>query len=233
MSNLKHSDFRIRKLIGILGISIPIVLPFLSNWEVLSSISHYYYLTAPSLYFIIVMSSLGLFLISYKGYIRDKGPTREYISDDWLTNIAGISVLVLVLVPTACDESGSGTIDDICKKFMPLFGHVDKTKDNIHLIAAGLFVLLMGWMSFFKFSINQDKKGWRYKLYKTNGVIIWIAVLSLIIYFVIGFKIDNFVFWMEVIVLVPFGISWLVKGETMEALSYMINLTKSKLTEGE
>lgn len=64
MAEIKHADYRIRKLIGILGLSLPIVLPMLFKWDVISSMSHYYYVTASSLFLIIVLSSLGLFLIS-------------------------------------------------------------------------------------------------------------------------------------------------------------------------
>lgn len=64
--DLQHSDYRIRKLIGTLGISLPIILPIVKH-EFLASISHYYYSTLSSLIFIITLSAFGLFLISYKG----------------------------------------------------------------------------------------------------------------------------------------------------------------------
>jgi hypothetical protein len=102
MGHLRQSDYRVRKLIGILGVSLPVSVPLLANYDIISSISHYYYLTAPSLYLIIVLSSLALFLISYKGYSKD---TDELINDDWLTNLAGVAALLVVLIPTACDES--------------------------------------------------------------------------------------------------------------------------------
>ena len=217
---LRHSDFRIRKLIGFLGISIPFVLPALTGGEVLSSISHYYYLTAPSLYFIIVLSSLGLFLISYKGYSARAFGEKDYINDDWLTNFAGLAVLAVVLIPTACDGSGSSRIESICQSgLFPLSGHLDNTVDTIHLIAAGIFVVLMGWMSFYKFTRDiPEKDCWQVKLYRSCGITTWVAVGALIIYFLTDASIQNFVFWMEVLALVPFGVSWIIKGETVEML---------------
>lgn len=96
---IQHSEYRIRKLIGLLGLSLPFLLP-LSEGKLLSSMSHYYYLSFSSLLFIIILSSFGLFLISYKGYKIDK--TTEKISDDWLTNIGGIAALIVVFIPTYC-----------------------------------------------------------------------------------------------------------------------------------
>lgn len=222
MAEIKHADYRIRKLIGILGLSLPIVLPMLFKWDVISSMSHYYYVTASSLFLIIVLSSLGLFLISYKGYDKNTTEEKEIINDDWLTNIAGLAALLIVLIPTACDGSGSTTIDAICEDHLPLFGHLDNTTDTIHLIVSGIFVVLMGWMSFFKFTLGQDKKGWEYKLYRICGLITWLAVVLLVIYFNLNIQIQNFVFWMEVLALVPFGISWLIKGKSIEAIKQII-----------
>ena len=214
MGHLRQSDYRIRKLIGILGVSLPIALPLLANYSIISSISHYYYLTAPSLYLIIVLSSLALFLISYKGYSKD---VDEFINDDWLTNLAGVAALLVVLIPAACDESGSSIIEKICTSAnLPLFGHSDPSTDIYHFIAAGVFIFLMGWMSFFKFSRGEEKGSSRYILFKTCGILVWSAILSLAIYFYFEGNIENFVYWMETLAIMSFGISWLVKGEAME-----------------
>ncbi len=219
MTELQQSTYRIRKLIGFLGISLPLALPLLASNMIVSSISHYYYLTAPSLYFIIVLSSLALFLISYKGHPIE---TDEFINDDWLTNLAGFAALLVVLIPTACNDSGNATINEICSSCnLPLFGHLNDLTSTYHFVAAGVFVFLMGWMSFFKFSRGQDRTSWQYKLYKTCGLITWLAISLLIIYFLSDFKINNFVFWMETLAILPFGLSWLVKGETIKDIKAM------------
>ena len=220
MAHLKPSDYRIRKLIGILGISLPIALPLLANFNIISSLSHYYYLTAPSLYFIIVLSSLALFLISYKGYSKERD---ELINDDWLTNLAGITALLVVLIPTACEESGSLIIAKICaSEHLPLFGHNDVLTNKFHFIAAGVFIFLMGWMSFFKFSRGEAKGSFRYILFKTCGILVWLAILCLALYFQFDWNLTNFVYWMETLAIMPFGISWLLKGEAMTAIKELI-----------
>lgn len=217
MGHLRQSDYRIRKLIGVLGVSLPIALPLLADSTIISSISHYYYLTAPSLYLIIVLSSLGLFLISYKGYSKDHD---EFINDDWLTNLAGFAALLVVLIPTACEKSGSSVIERICASGnLPLFGHHDPQTDTYHFIAAGVFIFLMGWMSFFKFTRGEEKGNSRYLLFKSCGILVWSAILFLTIYFLTDVEIPNFVFYMETLAVVPFGLSWLVKGEAMVSMT--------------
>jgi uncharacterized membrane protein len=159
---------------------------------------------------------LGLFLISYKGFSKDQD---EFINDNWLTNLAGIAALFVVWVPTACDNSGSSTIDKICDNGnFPLFGHLDPPTDTYHFVFAGIFVFLMGWMSFFKFSRGEEKGSSRYVLFKTCGTLVWSAILLLAIYFLLGVRIKNFVFWMETLAVMSFGLSWLIKGEAMSAI---------------
>ncbi|MFK7813670.1 MAG: hypothetical protein AB8B59_14345, partial [Maribacter sp.] len=89
---IQKSDYRIRKLIGTLGLALPILL-LLTGGMLLSSISHYYYQPLSSIIFIIILSTFGLFLLSYKGYKIDA--ETEKISDDLLTNIGGISALIV------------------------------------------------------------------------------------------------------------------------------------------
>ena len=150
MAALQQSDYRIRKLIGILGVAMPFALP-LSAGDLLSSISHHYYLALPSLIFIIILSTLGLFLISYKGYQKDGTGPKELLSDDWITNIGGIAALVVVMVPTSCLASDNMIIDAICQTNIdlmkkgeptnfPLLGHNDVFKNGVHLIRSGVFM---------------------------------------------------------------------------------------------
>ena len=219
------SDYRIRKLIGVLGLVLPVILP-LSGKEFLGSMSHYYYHTFSSLLFIIILSTFGLFLISYKGYKID--PNTEKISDDILTNIGGLAALVVVFVPTYCLESQSDIIDQLCQSCdLPLFGHKNKIANTIHLVSAGIFIFTMGWMSKYKFTRNKEKVT-KNKIYTLCGNIVWgalgaLIVLSIITSFDKDFKITKYdVFILETIAVIPFSISWLIKGRTVEAIKAMI-----------
>jgi len=216
--DIQPSDYRIRKLIGILGLALPFILP-LSEGQFLSSISHYYYFTLSSLLFIIILSCFGLFLISYKGYKIDK--TTEKISDDIITNIGGVAALIVVFVPTYCFGSESEAISQLCEnENLPLFGHADAIKNTIHLVFAGIFIFTMGWMSKYKFTRSQNEVN--NKIYRLCGNIIWAAIVLLIVLVIIDFFKDGFhitrydVFILETVAIIPFGISWLIKGKAME-----------------
>ncbi|GAB5563206.1 MAG: DUF998 domain-containing protein [Winogradskyella sp.] len=225
-TNLQHSDYRMRKLIGTLGLALPITLP-LAKGEFLASISHFYYDTLSSLLFIIVLSAFGLFLLSYKGYKID--PETESISDDFLTNIGGLAALVVVMIPTSCSGSANSIIDAMCEVCdVPLFGHNKDWANTVHLIAAGIFILCMGWMSRYKFTRGSDDGN--HGLYKWCGNAVFISVALIIICIVIEKWIieefiihDYYVYIFETTAVIPFGISWLVKGKAIDDIRSMTN----------
>lgn len=227
ITELQNSDYRIRKLIGFLGLLLPLLL-FLAHGRVLASISHYYYQTLPSLLFIIILSAFGLFLISYKGYKIDE--TTEMVSDDFVTNIAGFAALLVVFIPTRCGDSGSSVIDALCaSNNYPLFGHNDATSGAIHLISAGVFILAMGWMSKYKFTRSKDDSN--NKIYNTCGNLVFISVGLLIVLIIleklnVSFWLDGYyVFILETTAIIPFGISWIIKGKVITDLKSLINKT--------
>lgn len=234
--DLQHSDYRIRKLIGTLGLLLPILLP-LAGGEVLASISHYYYNTLTSLIFIIILSAFGLFLISYKGYKIDE--TTEQISDDFLTNIGGLAALVVVFVPTICCDSNSLTIDELCATGKePLFGHTDKFLNTIHLVSAGIFIFCMGWMSKYKFTRGQDDGN--HKLYRWCGNLVFISVVLIIIFILIEKFVDDdfplsnyYVFIFETTAVIPFGISWLIKGKAITDMKALRNMMMGRRNHKE
>lgn len=219
VKDLQQSDYRIRKLIGTLGLLLPFAL-VLAKGQVLGSISHYYYDTLSSLIFIIVLSAFGLFLLSYRGYKIDD--TTEKISDDFLTNIGGLAVLIVVFIPTKCFGSSNTLIENLCtSNCMPLFGHNSAMASTIHLLSAGIFILCMGWMSRYKFTRNPHDSN--NKLYKWCGNAVFISVGLILVCLVIEefitkdfFLKDYYVFVFETTAIIPFGISWLVKGKAID-----------------
>ncbi len=226
--DLQSSDYRIRKLIGILGLSLPIVLPLLQT-EFLASISHFYYGKFSSLYFIIVLATFALFLISYKGYTIDSA--TEKLSDDLITNIGGFAALIVVIIPTKCSESASAAIDIICSDgYQHLLEHNDKTQNIIHLVSAGIFILSMGWMSKYKFTRGENDLN--NKLYKFCGNMVFITLGILVVFtvldrFEVSFPLKNYyVFIFETIAIIPFGISWLIKGKAIDDVKEMFSSTK-------
>lgn len=209
VSNRINIDFlTLRKSLGVLGFLLPFALVLGNGWKIEESISHYYY-TNMSVVFTGVLIAFGLFLISYKGYPKEEG---ELLSDNTITNWAGIFAIIVALVPTACSYCASGSPN----------GHNNTVASTVHLVCAGLFIALMGFMAFNQFvkGEHQDataKK--RKRLYRISGIVIWTAVAFLLVETIIGKSftpVDTFVG--ETIALLFFGIAWLVKGEALEKI---------------
>ena len=226
--NIQYSYYRIRKAIGLLGILLP-VLVVAAYGDFLPSISHYYY-TRSAVFFIATLFAFGLFLVSYKGYERDED--TEKISDNWITHIAGIAVLIVVLFPTSCVEN-SHMICGLCEEYgFPLFGHNKQWVSTIHLLSAAVFLFAMGYMSVCRFTktyLDKDalkrdrKKRNRNKLYRICGWIVWIALAILVVEFAVQYFFyprfyltHSDVFILETTAVFAFGVSWLIKGETIK-----------------
>lgn len=200
----------LRKAVGWLGISLaPAVIIgnyiFSNCTHIQDSISHYYYTVTGNL-FIGILCSNAMFLLAYKGYPDDKRDNR------W-SNWAGIFALCIAFFPTNDNST------DSCAMF-----HLDD--DNlrriIHYVSAALFFVLLACMSLFLFTKSRGEKTkqkiQRNKVYLVCGIVILLAISLIALYGLFHQAGSRFsklkpVFWLEVIALSAFGISWLVKGE--------------------
>lgn len=216
MQELQNSQYRLRKTIGFLGIALPFII-FFVNQKLLSSISHYYY-TSASIFFIGILFTFGLVLITYKGYSYNKGK-NEKISDDLITTLAGVSILVTVLIPTECTGSGHTLL--FCDNGY-LFGHSNSVKGTIHLMSAAIFLFALGWMCIKQFTKSENPGSKRKNsVYRICGYIVWscIAILMLIFSFEKMLSIDfnvyinGYTFMLESVAVWAFSIAWLIKGK--------------------
>ncbi len=210
-ANRMNIDYlTLRKVIGVLGFLLSFVLVVGNGWKIEESISHYYY-TGMSVVFTSVLVTFGLFLITYKGYPKEEG---EVLSDNTITNWAGIFAIIVALVPTACSA---------CEPGVPN-GHNNTVASTIHLVSAGLFISLMGFMAFNQFvkGEHQDRTALKRKrVYRVSGIVLWVVVAFLLVEFIFKFsftEIDTFIG--ETIALVFFGIAWLIKGEALEKIGF-------------
>lgn len=202
-----------RRILGILGVTFPFLLIIGTQLGVLTpvldSISTYYFSSALGI-FIGVLSSYALFLISYKGY---------NFWDDLICNISGVSVLFVIFFPAL--EASRATFPHLVNFLSPAATLV------IHYISAGIFLLSLGAMSLFFFTKSDKKKSeWgkakkrRNIVYIVCGAFIFFDTLLMGIYQIIpafrswGDTWSCF-FWLESFAIIAFGISWLVKGETI------------------
>lgn len=212
------SYYTMRKAIGILGITLPLILLTGSSLfggceEVHGSISTYYHTNMRNI-FVGFNCAVALFLFAYRGH-------------DWRDNFAGylgcICVLGVAFLP--CNLS---TPDQPC--LIPVSEQNPMVGKLHNLSALGYFVVLivyalflfpkthMDWVTGEKKFMGRQKKR-RNVIYYFCGGIMTASLLLIIAY--MGFlgnlypdlkRLDP-VFWLESIMLISFGISWLTKGQ--------------------
>jgi membrane-associated HD superfamily phosphohydrolase len=211
----------LRKCVGILGVLLPVLLLFYlllfcGYHKPLSSISHYYYTQAGTVFSVIV-SLLGIFLLIYKGY--------EAI-DFFVSSLAGIFALCVILFPTS---NLSELCCDVSKPYAITYLKASSFRAGFHYFSATIFLSALAYMSYFLFT-KSDKpmdqwpvqKRKRNLVYKICGVVMALAMS------VIGlgqagiihqefYEKHTLTFWMESCAIWAFGISWLVKGGVMFA----------------
>jgi len=220
--NFEADLLRLRKCVGVLGLLLPTLMLSLYG-SMLSSMSHYYY-TSSSVFFIGILFSFGLVLMAYRGYDKD---SDERFSDDQMTSMAGIFALITVIIPTSCLDSGDANI--VCVDGY-LLGHCSMIYNTIHLLSAGLFILILGWMCVYKFTRSTNPESMKkHKLYRICGYTVWASVGAIAILIsiekLINIKVDDYlfgyVFILESVALYAFAIAWLVKGRVNEDFKAM------------
>ena len=200
------SYLELRRAIGILGITLPIVLSLgaliLFQTGIQNSISSYYH-TGMRDVFVGSFGAIGLFLLSYKGYER---------RDDIAGNLACMFAIGVALFPTTADSATTNGAR--------LIGYV-------HLAFATLFFLTIIYFSLFLFTRTDPNKSpskrklLRNKVYKACGYAMGICMLFIVIYFLLPgetgavFKEYKPVYWLESLADFAFGIAWAVKGEAL------------------
>ncbi len=208
-TSLVISYLALRTAIGILGIGLPIVVS-LGAWIIFQtglqgSISGYYY-TGMRNVLVGTLWATGFFLLSYKGY--------EPI-DDILSNFACGAAVGISLFPTA-----------------PAVGATSQqvTVGWFHLAFAGIFFGILVVFCLHLFTRTDSTKPTKQKLqrnivYQACGYGMIACISLLVVYSVLQAALPKQsiaplaalhpIYWLEALALVAFGISWLVKGETI------------------
>lgn len=191
------SHLMLRRILGVLGIALPVILAVwgfaLSGWalELQDSLSDYYSLRTRDA-FVGILFVIAWFLFVYRGYER---------KDD----IAGYFACVFALGVAFFPNSG------------------EDWEQIVHFSsAAGLF-LVLSFFSLFLFTKSRGqrtpRKRMRDRVYIICGVVM-LACMALIGFYKLFLQ-DTFisdykpVFWLESLMIWAFGISWFVKGQTL------------------
>lgn len=205
------SYITLRRLIGILGILLPFVCVVgglcCGRSGIGSSISFYYFTNMRD-FFVGLLAAIGLFLITYKGYER---------IDNIVTTVSGLAAFCVAAFPCIVDKSSTASLG--------IFQLPPNISECIHYAAAAVFFILLALNSIFLFTLYKGAKRIsrrrivRNRIYRASGVII---LSALAVTGVLGIVLDPalkdryvLVLILETIMLIAFGISWLVKGETL------------------
>ena len=207
-----------RRAIGVLGISLPLILVAGSSLfggcnEVQGSISTYYHTNMRNI-FVGFNCAVALFLFAYRGH-------------DWRDNLVGylgcIFVLGVAFLPCSIGTSNQPCLFQPPGQ-NPLVGQLHNLSALLYfiiLIVYALFLFPKTHMDMVtgekKFMGRQKRK--RNVVYYICGSLMTVSLLLILTYVWFlekpypDLKRLNPVFWLETVVLLSFGISWLTKGQ--------------------
>ncbi len=199
-----RSYLALRKAIGVLGISMPVLLlvgvlalaPD-EGWQ--PTISDYVD-TVMGGAFIGILCAIGVFLYFYVGYEPDRDKPRFLPSDNLAGNLGGLFAIGVALFPTT---SSVGFVQ------------------GVHVVSATLLFLTLAYFAIWQFTKSggeqTPEKLLRNRIYRSCGVTILVCIALIAIYglFLRDTRVGDVrpVFWLESIAMWAFGIAWFVKGE--------------------
>lgn len=195
---LVHSYLFLRRFVGSIAMALPWAV-IVGKWLIdggglLPSISDYYYSDMRGL-FVGSLCSIGVFLLSYRGYTR---------YDNWASSVAGCAAIGVGLFPTVAPVNPNHFIG------------------TLHLIFASVLFLTLAVFCLYFFVQSgpnpTPRKAWRNAVYRTCGVVILLALVLAGVAVALGTKRTtglNAVLWLEAIAIFAFGVSWFIKGDTL------------------
>jgi hypothetical protein len=222
----------LRKAIGFIGIALPWTLiagENLRDWLAPSatpmgrawielSISAYFH-TGMRDVFVGSLCAVGVFLLCYKGYER---------TDSTLAKAAGAFALLVALCPTSETSREATDVGGRVLDSVTFFSGADSPDPAlvgyVHFGAAAAFFLILAYMSIFLFTRTDaarptPRKLQRNTIYRVCGIVMLACIIAIgVAKLALNDQAEarsHFVFWLEAIAVVSFGISWLTKGEAI------------------
>ncbi len=211
-----------RRLIGILGLLLPLLLFIFAGlrhtvglpaWRPLNSISAYYYTGAVAI-FVGVLFALALFLLTYPGY-------KGVIADRLLGLVGGTAAILVALFPTSAPDGLSAPT-----WWSPYMRTVHYLSAVVLFVA---FILFAIWL--FRKS-NIPRRGDR-PLEKRRRDDICLASGIIMIASVLWAASSMFthapIFIPESIAIIAFAVSWLTKGEVHKPVMQMVHNLQQRM----
>jgi hypothetical protein len=226
---------RIRKVVGWLGIALPVLLILapLGGAADKPTLSDYFHTPAREI-FVGVLCAIGVFLFRYGGYPRNG--ENVFLSDAFVTRFASVCCLGVALFP---NDGGSGSVTSAGLFLARMFGAADTAIPGLqaiaHFTSAIAFFVAIGVMCVVNFRRN-DKPGKRDgpktrrdAVFLGCGIVIFAAIVCAGVLFALDVEAGNAVFWLESLAVWAFGTAWLVKGRVQDDASVAIEAMKRKM----
>ena len=208
------SYLTLRKLVGLLGMTLPFVLlfgyfVFERDCTFPPSISHFYYTDLGNC-FVGTLCAVSLFLFCYNGH--DKG-------DKVAAKIGGLFALLVAMFPTDFGDYAAMQCSRMVDGENPV-------SNVLHYVSATILFSTFAFFSLVQFTkTNKPGRMAGPKKTRNNIYIIcgWVIVVCIVGIAAVNFipgslysKIKAFkpTFVLETIALLAFGFSWLIKGDT-------------------
>jgi hypothetical protein len=224
------SYYTLRSLIGVAGFALPFAVWIgalaLDGETLLGSISTYYYSSTRDI-FVGTLIVIGVFLATYRGYTGKHELLWGRISDNALTNVAGIAAVGIAVFPTAACETTRCT-----GAFRGAPWTEAAVVHPIHLASAALFFIAMGVMARFAFTkSDRTKPGGerRHKVYVITGTVILGCAVAMGVYGLLPGDVQariapyRPIFVGEAVGIWAFGIAWLTKGRALQTGREMLD----------
>jgi hypothetical protein len=224
----------VRQGIGILGLILPTTLylyGLTGEGRMQPSISELYY-TAMGDVFVGCLVSIGVFLLTYRGY-RAK-PDRFPLGDRATSIIAGLAALGVALLPAGPDPAFArciiGEMTGPCAGTLPdptLMTGLHFITGPLHFACAGVFFTALAYFCLVLFPMGGKRRpdgtpalSLEHLTYYVCGAVLIAAILAALAYLALPFKDQmrevNYIFWVETAGVLAFSLAWLVKGDALK-----------------
>lgn len=206
----------LRRALGVLGILLPFLVIVIGRvfggFGCQPSISAYFHTTAREV-FTGTLAVVGTFLIAYKGY--DQADSRA-------CNVAGVAAIGVAVFP--CQSALAGPR-------IGIFQVLQSWSNGVHVCAAGVLFVTLAAISAFLFTRTHERndlqgpiamtprKRSRNAVYRICALIMALALLEIAVSAFVLTEPQQDLYrttlFGETVALLAFGVSWLVKGETI------------------
>lgn len=219
---LVQSFTRVRLALGLLGLALPVIL-FVGGMMdeprpgggMEPTISHFYHTTYRDI-FVGALCAIGVFLISYRGYPRSQG---EWINDDWLATMAGVSAFGLAFFP---NEGGGNALVTVAQRVVG-----PEQAPMYHYSFALTFFLSLAGFCFFKFAKTTSRRRWWVYMCCGTGIMLALVLTAVAVYFkeivqgAAGAFVErsSLIFYLEALGVWAFAISWITKSRADQKMT--------------